>query len=156
MAKYARDLDENLVKKVQKIAREAGLLEYVNIEALRLRKARNTVGEVLVGNELAKVLTGEENFIAIALYEDAFLAVDEQTQDFWIENLIAQISYDYEKEKVIITKPELQVGIGMYHKYGNQAVEKAELALYTIKSLEEKAKALKAEQSGKKSKKKNE
>lgn len=151
MAKYARDLDETLEKKVQKIAKEAGLLECIDIEVFRLKKAKNNVGEVLVGNDVAKVLKGEENLIVIALYEEAFLAVDEETQNFWIENLLSQIAFDYEKEKVTLTKPELQVSLGMYHKYKEKVLEKAELALYTIKSIEEQKKALKAAQ-GKRSK----
>lgn len=155
MAKYARDLDENLEKKVKKIAQEAGLLDCISIEALRLRKAKKSVGEIVQGNELAKVLTGEENLVAVALYEEAFLEVDERTQDIWIENLLSQIGYDVEKEKIIITKPELQISLGMYHKYQNEIVEKSELALYTIQSIEERKKALRASQ-GKKGKKTDE
>ena len=50
--------------------------------------------------------------------------VDDQTQNLWIEGLLSQISYDEEKEKVIITKPELQMSLGMYRKYGNVATQK--------------------------------
>jgi len=151
MGKYARDLDENLEKKVKQIAKEVGLIDCgISIEAIRLRKSKKNVGEIVQGNDLVKLFTGEENLVAIALYEEAFLLVDDQTQNIWIENLISQISYNEEKEKVVITKPELQVGIGMYHKYGNIAVQKAELALMTIQQIEAAKKAVAKPKKGKK------
>lgn len=152
MGKYARDLHDGLEKKVKSMAQSVGLTDMgINIEAIRLKKSKNSIGEVVQGNDLVKLFTGEENLVAVALYEDAFLCVDDQTQNLWIEGLLSQISYDDEKEKVVITKPEIQVGLGMYRKYGNVAVQKYELALMTIQQLAEKSKI---EKESKKSKKK--
>lgn len=141
MKKYSRDLDKDLELKVKSMADSVGLTDYgVNIEAIRLNKTKNTIGEVLQGNDLLKLFTGEDNLVAIALYEDAFLAVDDATQNVWIEGLLSQISFDTEKEKVVITKPEIQVSLGMYNKYGNVATQKAELALHVIHQIQEKEK----------------
>ena len=156
MAKYARDLDENLEKKVKQIANELGFSSCgVTIEAVRLKKSKKSIGEVVPGNELAKLFTGEDNLVVIALYEDAFLLVDDQTQNIWIESLISQIGYDEEKDKVSIIKPELQIGRGMYRKYREIAVQKAELALMTVEQIEAKKAEQKAAQ-GKRGRKKDE
>ena len=61
-----------------------------------------------------------------------------------IESLLSQVFYDSEKEKISIIKPELNVGLGMYHKYKEVAVQKLELAYYTLQQLEEKRKEEKA------------
>lgn len=142
MGKYARDLHDGLERKVKSMAQSIGLTDMgVNVDAIRLKKSKNSIGEVVQGNDLAKLYAGEENLVAVALYEDAFLCVDDQTQNLWIEGLLSQISYDEEKEKVIITKPELQMSLGMYRKYGNVATQKYELALMTVQQLAEKTKA---------------
>jgi hypothetical protein len=78
--------------------------------------------------------------VAIALYQKAFEEVDEETQNLWIESLLNQVSYDMEKDKIVITKPELNIGIGTYRKYGNIAVQKAELAVLTVQGIIEREK----------------
>ena len=75
------------------------------------------------------------SIVVVALYEDAFDRVDEQTQEIWIRSLLVQISYDLDKDKIVITKPELNVPLGLYHKFGNIALEKAELALLTLQQI---------------------
>jgi hypothetical protein len=155
MGKYARDLSEGLERKVKSMAQSIGLTDMgVNVDAIRLKKTKNSIGEVVQGNDLAKLYSGEENLVVIALYEEAFLCVDDQTQNLWIEGLLSQISYDDEKDKVIITKPEIQMSLGMYRKYGNIASQKYELALMTVQQIAEKTKQEK--ELLKKSKKKQE
>lgn len=155
MGKYARDLDEALEKKVKDLSIEMGLkANGISVEAIRLKKSKTTVGEVVKGNDLVKLFTGDDNFIAVALYEDAFNLVDEQTQTFWIESLLNQISYDSEKDQIVITKPELAISTGMYHKYKNVAVEKTELALLTIKQIDDMKKQAKEDEKARKAEKK--
>ena len=79
------------------------------------------------------------------MYEDLFDKVDPETQDYWIESLLSQISYDSEKDKVVITKPELSINREMYHKYKNVAVQKEELAVLTIQQIADEKKKEKEE-----------
>ena len=57
---------------------------------------------------------------------------------------------------MVITKPELNVGLGMYHKYKEIAVQKLELAYYTLQQIEDKKKADKEAKKAAKKNKKNE
>lgn len=157
MAKYSRDLDESLEKKVREIAYEVGLREQgITIEPINLN-SKKSFGEVIKANELVTLFTGDSDMICIALNEELFLQLDDQSQTVLIESLLSQVSYDSEKEKIIITKPELNVGVGMYHKYKEIAVQKLELAYYTLQQMEERRKqekeAKKAEKAAKKQKK---
>ena len=73
MGKYARDLHDGLERKVKSMAQSVGLTDMgISIEAIRLKKSKNSIGEVVQGNDLVKLFTGEENLVAVALYEDAF------------------------------------------------------------------------------------
>ena len=136
MAKYSKDIDEDLKKKVLNAIENTTLGSYgLDIEVIRLTKSKKEIGEVLRGSSLVSLFTGKPELIVIALYEEAFERVDEETQDIWIESLISQIGYDDEKDKSIITKPELNVPLGLYRKYGDLAVKKTELSIITVQQI---------------------
>lgn len=136
MAKYSKDIDEDLKKKVLNAIENTTLGSYgLDIEVIRLTKSKKEIGEVLRGSSLVSLFTGKPELIVIALYEEAFERVDEETQDIWIESLISQIGYDDEKDKIIITKPELNVPLGLYRKYGDLAVKKTELSIMTVQQI---------------------
>lgn len=152
MGKYARDLDEGLEQKVKDIAASLGIKDWgISVEAIRLKKSRNSIGEIVKANDLVKLFLADDYLVVVALYEDAFDLVDDATQNMWIESLLTQVSYDSEKDKVIITKPEIQIPLPLLHKYKDIAAQKMELAYHTIQQIEEK----KREEKENKKKKKN-
>ena len=153
MGKFSRDLDESLEKKVKTLAREMHITDWgINVEAIRLKKSKKEVGTVLKANDLVTLFTGDESLVAVALYEEALNRMDSQNQDLVIRSLLSQISYDADKDKIVITKPELQISLGMYRQFGDIAVKSAELQLLTLAQIadEEKEKKTNA-----KKKKKN-
>lgn len=146
MAKYSRDLDENLVNKVKSIAVAQGLTDSdIEVWPLALNKIGNNVGEIVKGSDLTNLKAGK-NVIAIALCEEAFNQVDDKTQNMWIEALISQIYYDAEKEKIKIEKPEITVTSGMYNKYQGLAVDMAVLGQLTMEQLREQEKERKEQE----------
>jgi hypothetical protein len=156
MAKYSRELDEALEKKVKELASAAGLREQgITIEPIALN-SKKSYGEVIKANELVTLFTGDSDMVCVAINERLFLELDDQSQTVLIESLLSQIWYDDEKDKIVITKPELNVGLGMYHKYKEIAVQKLELAYYTLQQLEDKKKAEKEAKKAAKKNKKNE
>ena len=153
MAKYSRDLDESLERKVKEVAAAAGLREQgITIEPICLN-SKKSYGEVIKANELVSLFTGDSDMICVAINEKLFLEMDDQSQTILIESLLSQVWYDSEKEKITITKPELNVGLGMYHKYKEVAVQKLEMAYYTLQQMEERRKEEKAAKKAAKGKK---
>lgn len=144
MAKYTKDLDENLVNKVKQMAVTYGLGE-VKVEALRQNKIGKNVVEILKGNDLVKLFAGKD-VVALALCEEAFLNVDEKNQNLWLETALAQIYYDPEKEQIKIEKPELNIPIGIYNKYNTVALDSAVLADLTLEQLREQEKERKEQE----------
>lgn len=156
MAKYSRELDENLERRVKELATAAGLREQgITIEPISLR-SKKSYGEVIKANELVSLFTGDADMVCVAINEELFLLLDEQSQTVLIESLLSQIWYDSEKGKVTITKPELSLGLGMYHKYKEIAPQKLELAYYTLQQIEEKKKEEKERKKAEKAEKKKE
>lgn len=153
MGKFTDLINEDLEKKVKNMSIEMGIKSMgINVEACGLKKSKKDIGLVLKGNDMVERLTNDSSLVLVALYEEAFNRVDEQTQDIWIRGLLSQISYDMEKDKIIINKPELNIGLGMYRKFGSIALEKAELALITIQQINDEENEMKALKKDKKQK----
>ena len=145
MGKFSRDLDESLEKKVKTLAREMHITDWgINVEAIRLKKSKKEVGTVLKANDLVTLFTGDESLVAVALYEEALNRMDSQNQDLVIRSLLSQISYDADKDKIVITKPELQISLGMYRQFGDIAVKSAELQLLNLAQIADEEKEKKA------------
>ena len=145
MGKFSRDLDESLENKVKALAREMHITDWgINVEAIRLKKSKKEVGTVLKANDLVTLFTGDESLVAVALYEEALNRMDSQNQDLVIRSLLSQISYDADKDKIVITKPELQINLGMYRQFGDIAVKSAELQLLTLAQMADEEKEKKA------------
>ena len=106
MAKYSRELDETLERKVKELAIAVGFREMgITVEPIRLN-SKKSYGEVIKANELVTLFTGDVDMICIAINEELFENLDEQSQDVLIESLLSQVFYDSEKEKISISKED--------------------------------------------------
>lgn len=138
MAKYSKDLSEDLKQLVEEAVAKTNLESIgVRVEPIRLNKSKGVFGEVIKGNDLLKLFTNGDDVVAIALFEDVFDRLEISMQKLLIESLVSQISYDLEKDKLVITKPELNIPRGMYQNYGVEIVNAHEIALLEIMSINE-------------------
>ena len=141
MKKYSKDLDDNLIKKVQMLSQRHQLS---NIQAIRCNKLGSEPCFIVKGNDLVELYTGKD-IIGIAIYQEAFDMVGEETQNIWIENLLSRIEYDDESDKYKIKSPELEFTEGMYNVYKEDLITSLVQAKEIIKSLKEKEKEEKKE-----------
>lgn len=146
----------DLEKLVQEVAQEMGLTQMgVEFQALNAKKAKEIV-KVSKANEVTEILSDKENLVVVIAYEEAFDRVDEKTRWMWIRMALDCVSYDPEKDKISLSTPTITVPLGFYQKYGNVAVQNAELALLTIQQIQDEEKERKeAEKTLKKTRKKN-
>ena len=140
---------------VQEVANEMGLTQMgVEFQALNIKKSKEVV-KVQKANEVTEILSDRETLVVVIVYEEAFDRVDEKERWMWIRQALDRVTYDAEKDKVSLVTPMVSVPLGFYPKYGNVALQNAELALLTIQQIEDEEKQRKeAEKALKKSKKK--
>ena len=140
---------------VQEVANEMGLTQMgVEFQALNIKKSKEVV-KVQKANEVTEILSDRETLVVVIVYEEAFDRVDEKERWMWIRQALDRVTYDAEKDKVSLVTPMVSVPLGFYQKYGNVALQNAELALLTIQQIEDEEKQRKeAEKALKKSKKK--
>ena len=158
MAKFFK-ADESIVKLVDEIAHEIGLSQFVDFETLDVVNLKEVV-KIVKANEYAEYLSGREDLILVLVNGEAFDLLpdgpDENGIDnkyMWLRLAMDQISYDSEKEKIIIVAPSITVPVGMYEKFKGAAVDSALLAQYTLAQMAEKKAQEKAERAAQKKEK---
>lgn len=138
---------------VQEVARELGLIQY-GIEFVTMRKKSKEVVTVKKAGELFEAYVKKEKMLAVLVYEEAFDKVEEKDQWMWVRQALARVSYDLEKDKVSLNVPMLSVPLEFYQKYGNIAMQNAELAILTVQHLQDEEKQRKEEEKSYKKKRK--
>jgi hypothetical protein len=153
MAKLMK-ASEEISNMVVEISNELGLAQMgVDFEVLNTAKAKEVV-TITKANKVAEILTNRDDLIVVIVYEAAFDRVDEKTRYMWLRMAMDTISFDNEKDKIILTAPTITVPVGFYEKYKNVAVDNALLAKYTISQIEDEEKQRKAEAAAQKKAKK--
>ena len=152
MAKYSK-CEEDVQNMVREIATEKGLDNFMEFEALYVAKAKEVV-TVSKASEIAQYLSNRDDLILVFIYAEAFDMVDDKTKYMWLNMAMDQISFDSEKDKIIIGCPMISVPIGFYQKYEKVAIDSALLGQLTIQQIEDKKKEEKERQKAEKALKK--
>ena len=160
MAKFFK-ADESIVKIVDEIAHELGLTSYgIDFEVLDVVNLKQVV-KVVRANEYAEYLSNRESLILILVNGEIFDMLPETPEEggvdnkyMWLRLAMDEISYDSEKEKIIIGAPKIEVPVGCFEKFGKAAVDSALLAQYTLAQVAEKKAQERAEKAAQKKEKK--
>lgn len=155
MVKSLSKASEEYVELVERVADEVGIGKYVAINVFDMNKSKKDVIKIKKTSVPMEVSLDGEDMIDVYIYEKAFDLTDDETKRMWIEGALSQVAYDMEKGKVILNQePVISLTLGMYEKYKNVAIEKAQLAIYTIAQIEDKEKEEKEQAKANKTKKK--
>jgi hypothetical protein len=104
-------------------------LSGVNIKILAQNRLKE-IGKVVKANDLVKHMTNED--IIILLNEQIFEQLDGEQKLMVVEELIARIYFDAEKEKLSIVSPDVNTFSLLLRKYG---YDKYEVLHESIKAL---------------------
>ena len=84
------------------------------------------------------------------IYEEAFEKLDDKAQKMLIDMALSNVSYDTEKDKLVVeTNPYASV-FQMNKKYGEDFLKSLELSYFIIKDIEEEKKRQKEEEKARK------
>lgn len=95
-------------------------LREVNIKILANNRLKE-IGKVVKANDLLKHLTSED--IIILLNETIFEQLSDEQKEMVIEELIAQVYFDAERDKIMIIKPDVSTFSLLLRKYGYDKYE---------------------------------
>lgn len=152
MAKFFEISDEN--KEIfENIWSESGMFNYIDLKLLGVPKAKEVV-KVQKTNPQAEYLGKCPDSIIVTIYEQAFDRLDDRGKKLLAEDALSLVSYDDEKEKIIVGAPQIVVSVGGRAKYGDELINVAESAVLSIQQIaEEEAEKKAAERENKKKRK---
>lgn len=113
MAKYEEPFEETQ-DLYNQLIEQAGLSNFVNITILTNNKAKE-IFKVNKANELLKYRTGDD--IIIVLNEKIFDQLTEEQRTIVAEESLSSIHFDSEKDRIIISKPDVVTFSGILAKH---------------------------------------
>jgi hypothetical protein len=134
------ETDEEIVKMVESEFEKTGLDQYgLNLKVMSLKKAKDVI-KVSRASAATEFLAKKEDIIQVFIYEEAFNMLDEKTQKFMIEFAMSGVSYDSEKDKILIESNPFQYLFNMRKLYGGEADNMLESSYLAISQLNDKDK----------------
>lgn len=142
MNKIFESSDE-VVAIAREMFKEIGLLNYgLTLKIMSVPKAKEIL-KVTKASPATEFLTNNEGIIQLFVFEKAFERLDENSQKMLLDMAFSNVWYDTDKDKLNIdTTPNAAI-IRMRQKYGNDILDKVELALVTMQQIEEEEKEAK-------------
>jgi len=113
MAKYEEVSGENQNLFADAVA-DADLERLLNVKVLS-DNGQKEIGKVQKANPLVKYLTSED--VIIIINEDIFDGLEDNQKRLVVDELVTQLGYDREKDKLIISKPDINTFGSILRKY---------------------------------------
>lgn len=155
MAKIFTTSDD-VVEVVDKQFKETGLEEYgITLKIMSVTKAKEVV-KVSKASATTEFIAKKDGMVQMFIYEAAFDRLSDEGKNLLLEMALSNVSYDTDKDKIIVeTNPFKQI-FAMRAKYGNKIVDELELSNVIIDEIEEEEKQRKLEEKEAKKQRKNE
>ena len=117
MAKFETPFDDT--KEVfQSVIDGTDLERVLNFDLVTNNKHKDIVAKPMKANDYEKHKTGVD--VKIFINEDVFEKLDELQQVIVAESALAYVSYDFEKDKLTISKPDVMGHSGVISKFGDK------------------------------------
>lgn len=134
------ETDKEIVELVREKFEDTGLAHQgINLKVMSLTKANQLV-KVSKASATTEFLAKTSDCIQMFIYEEAFDMLNDRDKSLIIEGALSIVSYDTEKEKIIIDNTPFAELFNMRKKYGNAYTDLLESTFELIKSIEEKKK----------------
>lgn len=138
------ETNEDIVKMVEEQFDETGLEQFaIKVKVMSLTKAKEVIraSKASATTEfLAQKDSHTDSIIQVQVYEAAFDRLDDKTQKQLIEMALSGISYDTEKDKIIVDSNVYNAIFRMRRKYGNDFIDKLEASQLVIEAIEQEEK----------------
>jgi hypothetical protein len=109
------EVDQETEKLFKDYVYQSNIPTFVRIKILSNSKIKADFGIVSKANDIVKYMTDYD--VIIQINEFIFSQLEEKHQDYIIKDLLAQISYDMEKDKLSIDKPDVKTFSGVLQQH---------------------------------------
>jgi hypothetical protein len=114
MAKFEEVYDDTL-KLFNTHINNSGIPQFVNIKILSNNTIKDYFGVVTKSQDMVKFMTDYD--VIIQINEPIFDQLEDNQKDYIVKDLLAQVVYDIEKDKLTIVKPDITTFSGVLRQY---------------------------------------
>lgn len=151
MAKLSIASDETIAL-INDTLKASTLGNSVEVKVLSVKKQRQVI-KVKKSSPTEEVLGKCPESIIMIVCENVFDRLDDSQRRLIVEDAISTISIDYDKDKIVVTQPQIQCTVGGRQKYGSALLDALETAVLVAEEIAEEEKEKKeAEKAAKKNK----
>lgn len=153
MAKFFELSEENL-DLVQELFQKKELHNYMDIKIIGISKAKEVV-KIARTNPLAEYVGNCPDSVTCVIYEEAFDRLDDKCRRLVLEDALNTLSYDRDKDKIVVGCPSITVTLGGRAKYGDELINALETSVLAIQQIEDEKKEIKEAEKAAKAARKN-
>lgn len=138
------DTSADIVELLENKFDECGLLNYgFNLKIMSTTKSKD-IFKINKASATVEHLAHKSDMILITVYEEAFDRLDDDTKNILVDMIMSNVSYDLDKDKLMVDSSPYNQIFRMRKKYGDTVLLSAlELSYQVIAMIEEEAKAKK-------------
>ena len=139
------NLSEENEEIFQDALEDAGLHNYMQLKTMGKNKQKELI-KITRNNEVSRFAGNlPDDLINIVVYEEAFDKLDLEEKKLLAKDTMLGISYDDEKEKILIGVPQVIVTVAGRHNEGDKLIDAAEKGVMAIMEVEAERQRLKEE-----------
>lgn len=139
---------------IDKVITEAGLDNFMNFKFFGIKKQKQ-VFKVKKASPTEEGMGNSPDTVIILVAEEVLERMSEEQQELLARDAINQIYYDDEKDKIVVTQPELCVTVSGRQQFGEDLINAIETSIFVRQQIEEEEKERKAAEKEAKKAKKN-
>lgn len=139
MSKF-EEVFEDTLELFQKHINESSIPKFIKIKILSNNKIKKDFGLVNKSQDIVKYMTDYD--IIIQVNEPIFDQLEDTQKEYVVNDLLAKIVYDMDKDKITIVNPDVSTFSGVLRKYGidtYQSIKESIAVLLEQKQIEEDA-----------------
>lgn len=140
MAKFF-DTSIEIVEMAENEFSNIGLDTYgLTLKCISTSKSKDIIS-VTKASATTEFVSKQDSMIIAIIYEKAFDRLNDEAKKLFVEAAFSGVSYDSEKDKILVDKNQANMLHRMRHKYNNSVLDTLELNEIVIKQIEEEEKA---------------
>ena len=135
---------DDIIEFVEKIIDTTALKGYVEFRVLNNESQKALVTASKASATVEHFARTSPCVIVYVNEEVWYRLDDENMREMLVRDAIDGVSFDPEKDKLTVEKPQINISVGTWMKYGEKLVKAAETVVLTQKQIEEEKKEAKA------------
>lgn len=131
---------DDVIEYVSKIFEQMGLNNYVEFRVLNNESQKCLITSAKASGTVEHFAKASPCVVVYVNEELWYLLDDDEKREMLVKDALNGVYYDTEKEKLFVEKPQINVSLGTWQKYGIKLLEAAETVVLMQQQIEEKKK----------------